>query len=249
VHYDGFLIPSEVKIESIPMWIMLYDLPAAMMKESYARQLGKFVKMDTRFPGYLRIRLDFLLVRALVLEMKVKIKGRGVMGIMLRYENVPHFFFSCGHIGHAAMSCTTKDSGESGIRYGEELRVSPPRRVREIQVKRTPTRATRQLFQVDVHQTTMSQGLNEPSHFHAGHARGFATEQGMQQMEGIPEQHKKVLDNISTRKPMGSVEEMQADSGSGNNSRGIDTGRRKDRVSFGTYMSTDEESSKSITAQ
>jgi hypothetical protein len=32
VHYDGLLQPSEVKIDSILLWIRLYDLPAAMMR-------------------------------------------------------------------------------------------------------------------------------------------------------------------------------------------------------------------------
>jgi hypothetical protein len=32
VHCDGLLRPSEVKIDSIPLWIRLYDLPDAMMR-------------------------------------------------------------------------------------------------------------------------------------------------------------------------------------------------------------------------
>jgi hypothetical protein len=34
MHYDGFSRPSEVCIKSIKLWIILYDLPLAMMKES-----------------------------------------------------------------------------------------------------------------------------------------------------------------------------------------------------------------------
>jgi hypothetical protein len=68
-----------------------------MMKEDFVRrlggQLGKFISMDTRYPGYMRIRLNYPLKKALVPEMKVKIKGRGAMVITLRYENVPHFCF------------------------------------------------------------------------------------------------------------------------------------------------------------
>jgi hypothetical protein len=97
VHYDGLTRPSEVCIESLALWVRFYDLPPAMMKEDFARQLGgqlgKFISMDTRYPGYMCIRLNYPLKKALVPEMKVKIKGRGAMVITLRYENVPHFCF------------------------------------------------------------------------------------------------------------------------------------------------------------
>jgi hypothetical protein len=53
VHYDGLSRPSEVKIDSIQLQVRLYDMPVAMMKESYGKQLGgqlgKFLKMDGRF--------------------------------------------------------------------------------------------------------------------------------------------------------------------------------------------------------
>jgi hypothetical protein len=38
VHYDGSIRPSEVKIDTIQLWVRLYDLPAAMMKEVCAQQ-------------------------------------------------------------------------------------------------------------------------------------------------------------------------------------------------------------------
>jgi hypothetical protein len=102
-----------VKIDSIQMWVHLYDLPAVMMKESFGRklggQLGKFIKMDGRFPGYMWIRVLYPLEKPLQHELKVKIKGRCVMSIMLCYENAPHFCFSCGRMGHAAASCGEGD--------------------------------------------------------------------------------------------------------------------------------------------
>jgi hypothetical protein len=96
------------------LWARLYDLPQIMIKESFARQLGsqldRFLKVDTRYPDYLRIWVEFPLQRALVPELTVKIKGRGLMHIMVRYENVPHFYFTCGRIGHAAMNCEEGDA-------------------------------------------------------------------------------------------------------------------------------------------
>jgi hypothetical protein len=93
VHYDGLVRPSEVKIETIPLWVRLYDLPDATMKEAFGKQLGsqlgRYIRSDCNFLGYVRVRVDYPLIKPLLPEMKVKIKRRGLMNIILRYENVP----------------------------------------------------------------------------------------------------------------------------------------------------------------
>jgi hypothetical protein len=70
------------------------------------------------------------------------------MPITLRYENVPHFCFSCGRIGHVVLSCEEEENVDQGVRFGEELRPSPPKRVRDISVKPMASRVARPLFQV-----------------------------------------------------------------------------------------------------
>jgi hypothetical protein len=111
-----------VRIDVIQLWVRLYDLPDAMMKEACEKQLGghlgKYIKKDNRFPSYMRIRVLYPLDKLLLPKMKVKIKGRGVMNIMLRYENVPHFCFSCGRMGHTMSSCGEGDSIDQDIWFG-----------------------------------------------------------------------------------------------------------------------------------
>jgi hypothetical protein len=52
-----------------------------MMKQTFAQQmggqLGKMLKSDIRYPGYMRIRVEWPLVNPLKPELVVKIKGRG----------------------------------------------------------------------------------------------------------------------------------------------------------------------------
>jgi hypothetical protein len=154
-HYDGCMRPSEVCNTSIALWIRLYDLPQTMIKETFARQLGglleRFIKLDTKYPGYLRVQVDFPLQNALVPQLKVKIKGRGLKHIAVRYENIPHFCFMCGRMGHAAMNCEEDDTEDHGIKYREELRASPPRRARELNIRQISPRVAKPLFQTIIH--------------------------------------------------------------------------------------------------
>jgi hypothetical protein len=138
VNYDGLTRPSEVRIDAIGLWVRFLGLPLAMMKECFAKQLGdqlgRYVKMDARCPCYLWVRLEFPLNKALQPSLTVKIKGRGAMVISLRFENMPHFCFHYGCVGHATINYEMRELDDHGVRFGEELRVSPPRHIREIAV-------------------------------------------------------------------------------------------------------------------
>jgi hypothetical protein len=109
--------------------------------------------MDGRFPRYLRVRVDFPLAKSLLPSLTVKIKERGPMVINLKYENVLHFCFRCGRISHALAICHSGIEDEGFVRFGEELRASPPRRVREINLKTVAPRVIKPLFQVAGMQT------------------------------------------------------------------------------------------------
>jgi hypothetical protein len=90
--------------------------------------------------------VEWPLEKPLQLELVVKIKGHGQMRITLRYENVPHCCFSCGRIGHATMNYDEEACVEQGVRYGEELRASPMKWVREISLHHITPKSTQPLF-------------------------------------------------------------------------------------------------------
>jgi hypothetical protein len=150
-HYDGLSRLSEIRITGIALSVRLYDLPQVMMKEAVAKQLGsqlgKFIKMDVNFPGYMHVRVEYPLHMALAPELKVKIKGRGVMQITVQYENVSFFCFTCGRMGHAAVNCDQGEPEEQTVRYGEELCASPPQRARVITMRQPDLKVVRSLFQ------------------------------------------------------------------------------------------------------
>jgi hypothetical protein len=117
-----------------------------MMKEvvttQLGSQLGRYIKVDTRYPGYMRVRVEFPLVKPLMPSIIVR--------ITVRYENVPHFCFTCDRLGHVAINCDEEEKGEGGCHFVEELMASLPKRVREISIKAAQSRIVKPLFQVGV---------------------------------------------------------------------------------------------------
>jgi hypothetical protein len=101
--------------------------------------------MDGRCPEYLRVRVLFPLNKAPVPQMKINIKGRGCMVIKVKYENVPHFYFTCSCMGHMVANCE-EEVHDHEIKFGEDLRASPPKKNREIMVNQGMSRVVRPLF-------------------------------------------------------------------------------------------------------
>jgi hypothetical protein len=89
-----------------------------MMKETFARQLGGQLGRFIKYLGYMCVWINFPLAKAPVPDLKVMIKGKGLMKIDVKYKNVPHFCFSCGRLGHATQNC---DDGESDTYSGHQL--------------------------------------------------------------------------------------------------------------------------------
>jgi hypothetical protein len=104
--------------------------------------------MDSRYPRYLRVRVEYPLEKPLQPNMMVKIKGRGQLSIILHYENVLFFCFSCCRIGHSVMNCVHDDTSGREVQYGEELRASPAKRVKEIAIRPQDARVARSFFQL-----------------------------------------------------------------------------------------------------
>lgn len=129
VPYDGLRCFSEVVIEHIALWVRIYNIPEGMMTDRFVRTLGAKVGRvlevgDARL-DYKRVRVDFPLANPIMATVSRKVKDYGTMEFAVRYENIPHFCFCCGRIGHAARECPEEVEGDGGVKFGAMLRCSP----------------------------------------------------------------------------------------------------------------------------
>lgn len=91
-------------------------------------RIGTVLEVGEARMDYKRIKVVFPLEKALMPTVQMRVKDRGVMVFEVRYENVLHFCFVCGRIGHAERECPEEVVGEGGIKFGTALRCSPKRR-------------------------------------------------------------------------------------------------------------------------
>jgi hypothetical protein len=159
------------------------------------------------------------------------------MSITVRYEHVPHFCFTCGRICHAAMNC--EEEGEVlGIKFGEELRALSPRQGREVIVRPVDARTARNLFPMGIPCVRSSDQVQGGKGKRSSQGGG----DGDKPNADSGPMHEKAAENQKAP-DVGAKEDvvMQDEAGQGASNNSDHTYSRKDRVSFGMNMSTDDE--------
>lgn len=116
VPYDGITRLFEVVIELIPLLIRIYDISMGMMTTGFVTALGAKVgrvlevgeavlEVGEAVKDFKRVRVDFALEDSLKYSVQIRVRGRRLMEFMVKYENVPRFYFCCSRIGHAEREC------------------------------------------------------------------------------------------------------------------------------------------------
>ncbi|KAM0902881.1 hypothetical protein ACQ4PT_019011 [Festuca glaucescens] len=137
-NYQSCRRPSELRFERLLLWVRVVDLPRNMINTNWgtkiANDLGnEVVQIDTRnkFNGFLRVRVFINIQEPLRRWIAIDSTLREACDwYEVQYENLPYFCFSCGLLGHSAVTCPTPaDRDDNGDwPYGIRLRVPDERK-------------------------------------------------------------------------------------------------------------------------
>ncbi|KAK1660880.1 hypothetical protein QYE76_049039 [Lolium multiflorum] len=129
--------PSEIVLNSVPVWVRIYDVPWGKQTEVWGRRygdgLGKTLEVDVPATEqdkkeFLRVRVELPYSRRLQTQIVTGVKGKPqeVKVFKLKYERVPYYCSHCGFMGHKKDECEKKRLGAPSMDYEVyELRCSP----------------------------------------------------------------------------------------------------------------------------
>lgn len=107
--FNGEFQPSEASLNTVPVWVRVFNVPWDKQTVAYGNFLGGLLgmikEMDAEVDGsrvheFLRIRVELPLNRRLQTKITIGRDPTKQVVYPLRYERVPHYYFWCGFNGH-----------------------------------------------------------------------------------------------------------------------------------------------------
>jgi hypothetical protein len=123
--------PSELKFDKLQLWARVINLPFNLMNETWGKAISR--QLDTNASsvtvdsvgGFLRARIMVDVTKPLRRGMLIdSAKRKSTDWYEIQYEQIPHFCFSCGRLGHSDIFCPTPGSRDDkgNLPFGPELR-------------------------------------------------------------------------------------------------------------------------------
>lgn len=135
--FDSTVQPSEIKLDAVPVWVRIYDVPFQKQDYTwgmrYGNGLGEALEVDVpeseiKKQEFLRVRVNLPYDRRLQTHITAGIKGKPEQTkvFKLMYERVPYYCSHCGFMGHKKDDCEKSRLGIPSLEYDAiELRCSP----------------------------------------------------------------------------------------------------------------------------
>jgi hypothetical protein len=130
--------PSELKFDKLQLWARVFNLPFNVMRnETWGKAIAKKLDKDASLVqvdpvgGYLRARITIDVNKPLRRGMLIESAKRGSTDwYEIKYEQIPHFCFSCGRLGHSDPFCPAPGNRDSkgNLPFGPELRADDNRK-------------------------------------------------------------------------------------------------------------------------
>ena len=140
--FEGEMVPKEIKLQWVPFWVQMYNLPLKSMTREAGYEIGlklrKVLEVDAVEKGvqwgkFLRVRICIDATRKLIKGKKVSIEGGESRWIFFKYERLPNFCYRCGMLDHGEKDCLEKKGEEPGrgeqMQYRAWMRGEPGRRL------------------------------------------------------------------------------------------------------------------------
>lgn len=137
-------IPRSVSLNTLDLWVQIYDLRAGFMSERVIKEVGNYIgnfieswsgNFEVGWKEYFHVRVKMNLSIPLKRRMKLRKSGEEWVWISFKYENVPTFCFICGILGHSDKFCSRLfDTPEAEIvkPYGAWMRAPFRKPVKQI---------------------------------------------------------------------------------------------------------------------
>lgn len=137
---DPVKCPSETVLDSVPVWVKIYDVPWGKQDREwgmrYGDGLGEAMEVDVpasdqHKKDYLRVRVKLPYNRRLQTHITTGVRGKPQEKkvFKLRYERLPYYCTHCGFMGHKTDHCEKKIRGMPSLNYdAHELRCSPQKK-------------------------------------------------------------------------------------------------------------------------
>ncbi|TXG57156.1 hypothetical protein EZV62_018469 [Acer yangbiense] len=124
VRLEGMGNISQLRFNSVEMWIQNYDVPIICMNRRLAKwmaeQIGRVIDIPTEskdcWGKFLKVKVQIDITKPLKQWLWLRMEQSSeIVMVSLKYERLPEFCYVCGRIGHASKECEDKEAKQEAL--------------------------------------------------------------------------------------------------------------------------------------